>query len=182
MAAAVTEPLSSWFGSTGHLSVAQECARAAVVFIYGLIAVRLAGRRIFAAWAAPDIIVAIIFGSSLSRALTGNAQLVGTLAAMTVLLLLHASLSRLAAYSLFVSRLVEGVPVDLTVGGKLSEGIRRRFGLSPMVIREALHQAGIDEIEKARRLVLEPSGKISIVRDSIPPEQHQAVIGQTPPL
>ena len=49
-----------------------------------------------------------------------------------------------------------------------------------MIIREALHQAGIDEIEKARRLVLEPSGKISIVRDSIPPEQHQAAIGETP--
>ena len=51
-----------------------------------------------------------------------------------------------------------------------------------MVIREALHQAGIDEIEKARRLVLEPSGKISIVRDSIPPEQHQGAMGEAPHL
>ena len=70
--------------------------------------------------------------------------------------------------------MVEGVPIDLTVGGKISEGIRRRFGLSPLVIREALHQAGIDEVEKARRLVLEPSGKISIVRDSIPPSNTRA--------
>lgn len=176
----MSEAFASWFGTTGHVSVVQECARAVVVFTYGVIAMRLAGRRIFAAWAAPDIIVAIIFGSSLSRTLTGNAPMAGTLAATTVLLLLHAALSRIAAYVPAVSRLVEGMPVDLTVGGKLSEGIRRRFGLSPMVIREALHQAGIDEIEKARRLVLEPSGKISIVRDSIPPEQHHGAIGETP--
>ena len=31
---------------------------------------------------------------------------------------------------------------------------------------------------QARRLVLEPSGKISIVRDFVPPEQHQAVVGE----
>jgi uncharacterized membrane protein YcaP (DUF421 family) len=48
------------------------------------------------------------------------------------------------------------------------------------VIREALHQAGIDQVDKARRLVLEPSGKISIVRDAIPPEQHQAVVSESP--
>ena len=46
---AVTEPLSTWFGTTGHFSVAQECARAGAIFTYGVIAVRLAGRRIFAA-------------------------------------------------------------------------------------------------------------------------------------
>ena len=64
--------LASWFGTPGHVSAAQECARAVIIFIYGVIAVRLAGRQIFAAWAAPDIIVAIIFGSTLSRALTGT--------------------------------------------------------------------------------------------------------------
>jgi hypothetical protein len=31
---------------------------------------------------------------------------------------------------------------------------------------------------QAPRLVLEPSGKISIVRDFVPPEQHQAVVGE----
>ena len=101
---------------------------------------------------------------------------------MTVLLLLHAMLSRLAAYVPAVSRLVEGVAVDLTVGGKLTEGIRRRFGLSPLVIREALPHAGIDEVEKARRLVLKRSGKVSTVRDSILPEQFQALVGETPPV
>jgi len=173
-------PIDQLFGVPGHISILQECARAALVFIYGIAAVRLAGRRIFAAWSAADIIVAIVFGSSLSRTLTGNAPLIGTLAATSLLLLLHALVSRLAARSPMWSRLFEGRPVDLSNGGDIVDSVRRRYGISPLVISEALHQAGIDEVGKARRLVLEPSGKISIVRDAVPPEQHQAVVGENP--
>ena len=173
-------PIDQWFGVPGDISIVQECARAVLVFAYGVAAVRLAGRRIFAAWSAADIIVAIVFGSSLSRTLTGNAPLVGTLAATSVLLLMHAFISRLASRSRMWSRLFEGRPVDLSAGGEIVESVRKRYGISPLVIREALHQAGIDQVGKARRLVLEPSGKISIVRDAIPPEQHQAVVSESP--
>lgn len=60
------------FGSLGHVSWLQECARAAVIFAYGLVLVRVAGRRVFGKWAALDIIVSVIVGSNLSRALTGK--------------------------------------------------------------------------------------------------------------
>ena len=63
------------FGVDAHLSWAQECARAVLVFAYGLLLVRVAGRRIFGKWSALDIIVSIVVGSNLSRALTGSAEL-----------------------------------------------------------------------------------------------------------
>ena len=59
------------FGPLGHLTWWQECNRALVVFIYGLAIMRVAGRRVFGKWAALDIIVSVIVGSNLSRALTG---------------------------------------------------------------------------------------------------------------
>lgn len=49
----MSEAFASWCGTTAHDSVAEECARAAVVFTYSVIVVRIAGRRIVAAWAAP---------------------------------------------------------------------------------------------------------------------------------
>lgn len=52
-------------------------------------AVRIAGKRVFGKWAALDIIVSIMAGSNLSRALTGNAPLGGTLAATSLLMGLH---------------------------------------------------------------------------------------------
>ena len=53
--------------------------------------------RVFGKWSALDIIVSIMVGSNLSRALTGSAPLVGTLAATTLLMALHWVLAQLAA-------------------------------------------------------------------------------------
>ena len=77
------------FGAMLDLSWVQECARAVLVFAYGLVLVRIAGRRVFGKWSALDIIVSIIVGSNLSRAMTGGAPLWGTLAATTLLMGLH---------------------------------------------------------------------------------------------
>ena len=60
-----------------------------MIFVFGLALVRLAGRRVFGKWAALDIVVSIIIGSNLSRALTGNAPLWGTLAGTALLMALH---------------------------------------------------------------------------------------------
>src|SRR5919205_1813553 len=95
------------FGSGSDLSWYQECARAALIFVYGLVLVRIAGRRIFGRWSALDIVVSIIIGSNLSRALTGSAQLWGTLAATALLVALHGVLARLVAASPGLSRVIE---------------------------------------------------------------------------
>lgn len=57
------EPGTTW---------SQDCARAVLVFICGLVLVRIAGRRVFGQWSALEIVVSIIIGSNLSRALTGS--------------------------------------------------------------------------------------------------------------
>jgi uncharacterized membrane protein YcaP (DUF421 family) len=93
------------FGPTGHISWWQECARAALIFAYGLALVRLAGRRVFGRWAALEIVVAIIVSSNLSRTLNGTAHLGGTLAATTLLMVLHWLLAQGVARSKRLSHL-----------------------------------------------------------------------------
>ena len=97
------ELLDYYFGPTGLITWWQECNRAVVVFIYGWIIVRIAGRRMFGKWSALDIIVAVVVGSSLSRALTGTVSLFGTFAAMTLLMVLHWLLAQAVARSKLVS-------------------------------------------------------------------------------
>jgi hypothetical protein len=84
-----------------------------------LLLIRLAGRRVFGRWSALDIIVSIIVGSNLSRALTGSAPLFGTIVATTLLMLLHWVLAHLAARSRSVSRILEGTPIALSQEGRL---------------------------------------------------------------
>jgi uncharacterized membrane protein YcaP (DUF421 family) len=126
--------------------------------------VRLAGRRVFGKWAALDIIVSIVIGSNLSRALTGSAHLWGTLAATTLLMALHWILSHAAARSPWLSHLLEGRSIHLGRDGQMDERALARYAVSEADIQEALRSAGLEGTVGTRRIVLEPSGKISVLK------------------
>lgn len=152
------------FGTPEQITWTQELARTVVIFVYGLVAVRFCGRRLFANWAAIDIIVSIMAGSNLSRALTGNAPLVGTLLATTLLFALHWLLVRAAATWPLVSRVIEGRAWELGRGGRMAERAARRWAVSTADFHEALHQAGLEDAAEARLIILEPSGRISVLK------------------
>ncbi|HXR92668.1 MAG TPA: YetF domain-containing protein, partial [Steroidobacteraceae bacterium] len=138
--------------------------RTLVVFIFGLILLRLSGRRAFARWSALDIIVSIIMGSSLSRALTGSAPLGGTLLAMILLAFLHWLLARTAARSARVAQLVEGSAVVLGQSGVVLERQLRQHNISTTDIDEALRKEGVADVGETRQLTLEPSGNITVLK------------------
>ncbi len=143
------------FGSLGHVSWLQECARAAVIFAYGLVLVRVAGRRVFGKWAALDIIVSVIVGSNLSRALTGQASLSGTLAT---------TLAQAATRSARLASILEGTSIELGRAGLANQAAMRRHSVSHRDLEEALHQSSVEDISKTQRVVLEPSGKITVLK------------------
>ena len=153
--------LDRLFGADGHLTIAQECARTVLVFAYGFALIRIAGRRLFGKWSAVDITVSIIIGSNLSRTITGNAPLVGTMLASALLMALHWLVSYVAARSRRASGLLEGTPIELVSAGAINEAERRRHNISHADLDEALRGSGIDQIEDAFRVTLEPSGKIT---------------------
>jgi uncharacterized membrane protein YcaP (DUF421 family) len=156
------------FGAQDQVTPWQECARAVLVFAYGFAAVRLVGRRVFGKWAALDIVVSIIIGSNLSRTLTGSAPLAGTLAATTLLLALHWLLAQIAARSKRLGRLIEGRPTPLVEQGRPARAALLRWSVSESDLAEALRAQGLQDLSKVELMLLEPSGKISIVRRAEP--------------
>jgi uncharacterized membrane protein YcaP (DUF421 family) len=85
------------------------------------------------------------------------------MAAMSVLLLLHWVIARAAAYWPGVSRVVEGVPVLLSRDGEDDPSKQKRVAVSVTDLQEALRQNGHLGIDQTSLVVLEPSGKISIL-------------------
>jgi uncharacterized membrane protein YcaP (DUF421 family) len=152
------------FGTTGHVNWLQESGRAILLFAYGLAAVRLVGRRVFGKWAALDIIVSVIVGSNLSRALTGSAPLFGTIVATSVLLALHWLLAQGAARWKALSRILEGSPIRLLKAGQLDFDKKLRWSISTADVEEALRGAGLEQLGAAREIVLEPSGKLNVLK------------------
>jgi len=159
--------LDDVFGTTGHVDWRQECARAVLVFAYGVVVVRVAGRRVFGRWSALDIVVAIIACSSLSRALTGSAPLWGTLAATTLMFAIHALLTFASARASWLSGLVEGRPAVLGRDGTIDDEAVRRHGVSDLALGEALRASGLTDAGDARLILLEQNGRISVLKRSL---------------
>lgn len=155
------------FGSTDHVSAAQACARAVVVFFYGLILLRLSGRRTFAEISALDTIIIIVAGSVLGRAVTGSAPMGTAMAGAGMLIFLHWLVAHLLARSEGLAHLVEGSAIVIARDGVVDEKERKSGKIAKSDIAEALREHGLDGLEdlgKTRKLTLERSGRISVIR------------------
>ena len=159
--------LDAIFGGMKDLTLAQECARAVLTFFYGLVMLRFSGRRTFAQMSAIDLVICIIVGSNLSRAMTGGIPFWGTLASVAVLVALHILLAYGVARSPGLARWAEGRPILLASDGVIDEQARLACKISLCDLDESLREKGLDGLDaigQAKKLVLEPSGKISVVK------------------
>lgn len=145
----------------------QMCLRAAVVFAYGVLAFRLTYRRFFGQSTDFDIVVAILIGSTLSRALTGNARLIPTLAAATTLVALHGLLAWLAWRWRWFGWLAKGVETRLMDRGRIDRTAMRRSGVTELDLLEAARAKGAEDLSSVQAAVLERSGKITVILKEI---------------
>jgi uncharacterized membrane protein YcaP (DUF421 family) len=155
------------FGVQNHLSVAQEGARAVLIFAYGLVLLRAVGPRMFGHWSALDIVITIMVGSALARAMTGSAPLLGTMVAAAIMAFLHTGLAHWVARSSRLAHLVEGEATTLIDHGRIDHEARKRSKISKSDLREALREHGIDgeaHADNVKAMTLEPSGKLSVVK------------------
>lgn len=99
--------------------------------------------------------------------MTGGVPFWGTLASVVVLVALHLALAHAVARSPRLSKLVEGSPIVLAEKGKILEDARLRCKISMSDLDDSLREHGLDGLDKfarTRKLVLEPSGKISVIK------------------
>ena len=146
----------------------QESIRAVIIFLFGLVAIRFFGRRAFGRQSALDILLAIVIGSNLSRAITGNAPLIQTIVASEVIVVLYWLLDHLAARSSILAFLLKGRAVELMRNGRLRRMALILTGTSHSDIEEAARESGKANLEKVSAAVLERSGKISTLPEDPP--------------
>ena len=165
------EELSRFFdGALGlglendKISVWQMSLRALVVFVAAIVMLKIGDKRFMGKSTAFDVALGIIFGSVVSRAITGNAPFGPTLAASLVLVLLHWVLSAIAFRSHSFGNLVKGRNQLLVRDGELLHNEMRRTHVTEHDLNEALRQQGEPaDLSRVREAHLERDGSISIV-------------------
>jgi uncharacterized membrane protein YcaP (DUF421 family) len=132
--------------------------------VYAIVLYRLAPGRTFGNHTVVDIAMTVIIGSSLSRALTGNAPLLPVFAATFVLLVVHVLLATVALRSERVSWLVKGRPLQLIRQGKIDWANMKRAKLGERDLFEQLRLQGVARPEHVAEGWLERNGRVSVVR------------------
>lgn len=147
-----------------EVGVVEMVLRTVIVYAVALVLVRLASRRLLAKPSAFDVIVAIMLGSILSRAINGSAPLLPTLAAGGVLLAMQWLLAFVAVRTQWLGPMVKGGPVLLIEDGKIHEEGLREAGLTHEDLIEALRlEIRDDDPARVRRAYMERNGKISVI-------------------
>ena len=158
------DSLHAFIGTEGQdINWWQMSLRACLVFVIGVLIVRFAATRAFGKWAALDIILAVVVGSNLGRAMTGNAPFVPTLVATCVLLALHDLLIRASARWSWLSLITKGRSVQLVEDGQPLKKAMRRSGIGERDLHLALRSAGHSGLEDVQSVMLERNGDITVV-------------------
>lgn len=149
---------------TKDINVWQMALRAVVVFVLAIVMLRIGDKRFMGKSTAFDVMLGIVFGSMVSRAITGNAPFMPTLVASLVLILLHWTLAAIAFRSRGFGRLIKGHDQLLVRDGQLQEDALRKTHITEHDLQEALrnngHAPDLSQIESAH---LERNGDISII-------------------
>lgn len=142
----------------------QICIRAIVVFAFGVLCLRVAGRRTFSQATPLDIFIAIVVGSNLSRIMTGKASFFGGLGATLVLVVLHRTLAMATRRWNLLARVLKSAPVPLVQDGKPDRQAMDRHAIGLADLEEGLRLEQVRSCDDVELATLEPSGKISVVR------------------
>lgn len=149
--------------SVKELSFWQMGLRAVIVYLAALAMVRIAGeRRFIGKIAAFDIILTIIFGSTLSRAINGTSAFFETIFAGFVLVVMHWLISSLTFHLPQWEKLVKGRSRVLIKDGQLRDRTMRDCHITKEDLASALRLTCQHEnLETIDRACLERNGDIS---------------------
>lgn len=157
--------LYKFFGEGKDLNALQMADRAFVMFFITLFIIRLSGMRSFGQKSAFDMIIVIMLGATLSRAVTGASTFLPTVVAGIVLGLVHRILGILSIYNETIGAIIKGKKIILFQDNKFIKTNMLQCSLSHHDLEEEV-RLSLNEatLENVKEIYMERSGKISVIK------------------
>jgi uncharacterized membrane protein YcaP (DUF421 family) len=148
-----------------EISVGEKILRSLICYLFLLVMFRLLGKREVGQMTPFDLIVLLVLSNVLQNAMIGpDNSVTGGLIGATAILIVNWIVSRIAFQSPRLERAIEGVPAVLIHEGKIVEDNLRRETISKAGLLSNLRIQGIFDLRDVRVAVLEPSGKLSVLK------------------
>jgi uncharacterized membrane protein YcaP (DUF421 family) len=174
-----SNPVGVFTQSGGGAQFWSIILQAAIVYSATLLMVRIGEKRFLGKSTAFDVIIGMILGAMMSRAINGTAPILPTLAAGVTLVGLHWTFAAIALRSDRFNKLLKGKSRLLVMDGEIQwKGMRE--GLINMGdLLEALRLGGetttIEDVKEAR---LERNGAISVIPKENKPQVFEVSVAE----
>lgn len=161
--------MTYWRPETAVLALV---VRSVVVYVFLMIALRLAGRRELGQMTTFDLVLLLVLANAVQNSINaGDNSLGGGLISALTLLVLNFGVGEATYRWRWFERLVQGRPVPLVHNGKLVWRNMKRERVTLEELRSALRKQGVDGVSKCKHAVLESDGTLTAVRDDV--TQHE---------
>jgi uncharacterized membrane protein YcaP (DUF421 family) len=147
-----------------ELAAGQMFARACLMYIATLAVVRLGKKRFMAQATAFDVIVGIVIGSIVSRAITGNAPMLPALAATVGIMVMHWLFSAIALRWSGFGTLIKGQDTVVVRNGQVDRQAMRSSHMTDADLQEDLRQQSVDDVSKVAEARVERNGSLSVIK------------------
>ncbi|HYD67703.1 DUF421 domain-containing protein [Azospirillum sp.] len=152
------------------INAGQMMLRAVIVYMVTVFMVRLGKKRFMGKGTAFDVILGIMLGSIVSRAVTGNAPMLPALASAGVLVALHSLLSAVACRWRGFGTLFKGRTRVIVRDGVTDGRQMRAAHLTDHDLEEDLRRHGVTRAEQVAEARLERNGDISVIKAKAEPK------------
>jgi uncharacterized membrane protein YcaP (DUF421 family) len=145
-------------------SLADVAVRTSIVYLFLVVALRLAGKREIGRLSILDLIVLLVIADAVQNAMVGeNTSLAGGLVAAGTLVVLDRLIKLGADRSPRLRNLLESEPRLLVRDGRVLRKALREEGVDEDELAAALRAHGLSDVENVAVAVLETDGSISVV-------------------
>jgi uncharacterized membrane protein YcaP (DUF421 family) len=139
--------------------------RAVVIYVFLLVALRVAGRREMGQMTSFDLVLLLVISNAVQNAINaGDNSLGGGLVSAVTLFSLNWAVGWASYRWRWLERLLQGRPARIVTDGKVHLGELRHELITLAELRSALRKQGVARIADCDEVVLEPGGTLSVVR------------------
>ncbi len=164
-----------------ELPVLEKMIRPAIVYVFLVVSLRLAGKRELAQLNPFDLVVLLTLSNTVQNAIIGDDNSVsGGLIGAAMLLLINYGVVRFLYGHQALDQLVEGDADVLIEDGRVQTDRLRKELITLPELEAAARKQGLGSLADVERAVLEPGGSISFVAKSPTPEakRHEQVLAR----
>ena len=144
------------------LPFAEKDLRPIFVYVFLIVALRLAGKRELAQLNPFDLVVLLTLSNTVQNAIIGNDNsVIGGVIGASTLLAVNYTLVRFLSHHETLERLVEGEPRVLIEDGRINEDCLQKEAIGVTELETAAHKQGFASLTEVDRAVIDPSGSVA---------------------